>query len=104
MENLQPNTSMPQAPIGKMASGSKSNKNWVYWVVVLLVILGAAAYWWLASDILNAPTAGNSTEDQATAGLEQQSSSDDVNSIEADLNATNLNDLDKEFGDIEASF
>ena len=39
--------------------------------------------------------------DKATANLEKQSSSTGLKSIEKDVNATDLSDIDKEFVDIE---
>lgn len=54
----------------------------------------------------NAPTlaavAGNT--DPLTDALKQQGTSDEVGDIESDLNATNLNDLDRELDDINAAF
>jgi hypothetical protein len=71
-------------------------------IVILLVVAGA--YVWMTKDattsvidqsILNAP-------DSATNALNQQSSSDEMNAIEADVSATNLNDLNSDFGNIDA--
>ena len=70
------------------------NKKLVWWVVIIVVILIAAAfavYYW-QSGIYTLPTG------QGTTLLPP---SDTVTSIEADLNATNLNDLDKELADID---
>jgi len=40
-------------------------------------------------------------EDAATAALEEQSTSDEIEEIEADLEATDLDDIDEELTDIE---
>lgn len=40
--------------------------------------------------------------DTATAALEQQETSDEISAIEADLNATDFYNIDKELTDIEA--
>jgi uncharacterized protein YdgA (DUF945 family) len=41
-------------------------------------------------------------EDSQTAALQQQSDSDEIGQIEADIQATDLSNIDKELADIEA--
>lgn len=66
------------------------------------IILGLSGYI-LYSRTKPATTATQTqTSDTQSAKLEQQSSSDDINSIEKDLNSTDLNNLDKESTSIQA--
>ena len=44
----------------------------------------------------------SSEEDETTIELEQQSSSDEISAIEADLETTDLSKLDQELEEIEA--
>ena len=53
-------------------------------------------------EMITEETAPPTEEDTQTAALQQQSDSDEINDIEADLQATDLSNLDKELADIEA--
>jgi|SRR3989344_5416725 len=70
-------------------------------IIILLIILGGLYFW---GQRVN--DRGAQTEDFVTPGadiesLETQGTSDDVTSIEADLNTTNLDDLGTEVDYIE---
>lgn len=68
----------------------------------LVVALGLSGYVLYS----RTKTASNSnptqTTDSQSAKLQQQSNSDDINSIEKDLNGTDLNNIDKESTSIQA--
>lgn len=79
------------------------------WIVLLAVVLAiGVGMWWYTShqellpavDNQETGVAPNSAVDADVQALNTQSSSDDVASIDADLQATDLNNLDKELGDI----
>jgi uncharacterized protein with FMN-binding domain len=79
-------------------------------IVVVLLIIGAFYFW---SNRTPAPVtpATETTEtapapmtDPSTEALNQQSANDDLTSLEADVNATDLSGLDAEMGTIEAEF
>jgi len=66
------------------------------WLVIILVVVAVGAYvgW-------NFFKAGPiSPADTSLKQLEKQGTSDELSAIEADLNATDLSNLDKELGDI----
>ncbi|MBI2023708.1 hypothetical protein HYT01_04075 [Candidatus Giovannonibacteria bacterium] len=79
-------------------SNSNSNSTMLGIVVVIVIVVGIVSYWWFAmggAGVSFMPGNGDVKD------LQKQSSSDEVASIEADLNDTTLNDLDKEVTDIE---
>ncbi len=71
-------------------------------IIVLLLTLGGFYFY---GDQLNkkaaTPEEIQKTPDESAMKLQEQSASDETSSIEADLNATDLNGLDKELQDIE---
>lgn len=94
MEPMTPPIISPeQAP-------AASKKMAVIWIVVAVAVLvGIGWYYFFYFIPLPSVPSG---PDEATTKLEQQSSSDEVSAIEQDLGATDLGDLDKELGDIDA--
>lgn len=74
-------------------------------IIVAILVLGGLYFWGRelvgngeepsAADIAN-------QEDPQLQELREQDSSDDVSSIEADIEATDFSDIDQEFSDIEA--
>lgn len=84
--------------ISRQAAADRSG-NAVVWGVVVVIVIAAAAAWYFYMPLpVPAPA-----EDNATKTLETQSSSDDVNAIDQDLQQTDLNDLDKELSDINTA-
>lgn len=76
-------------------------------IILVIIIFGGLYYW--GGQINNQEERANITpeeiieqEDPALETLETQSSSDEIVDIEADLDLTNLEGLDKELGDIDA--
>jgi len=67
----------------------------------LIVILGLSGYILYSRNKPQATTTQTQTTDSQSAKLGQQSNSDDINSIEKDLNNTDLNNLDKESTSIQ---
>lgn len=74
-------------------------------IILALIIIGGLYFLKTRSNqnmyAPSAETAGTN-EDSITASLNQQGASDELNSIEADLNATNLDNLDQGAAVIEA--
>lgn len=76
-------------------------------IILVIIIFGGLYYW--GGQINNQEERANITpeeiieqEDPTLETLETQSSSDEIVDIEADLDLTNLEGLDKELGDIDA--
>lgn len=73
-------------------------------VIVIVVLILGGFYLWSQRNadieaLLDAPLPET---DQSVELLQAQSTSDEIESIESDLNATDLNDLDAELADIDA--
>lgn len=85
-------------------TGQSGKQMWLILVLVAVVI--GAGVWWYALRQGITPVANNNPEtsvsgtDTDLQALTTQGSSDDVASIDADLKATNLDNLDRELGDI----
>ena len=93
-------------------------KFWYLFVILAIILISAVGSLWFynqkaiqeksdqakmgVSDFIPEETAPPTEEDTQTAALQQQSDSDEINDIEADLQATDLSNLDKELADIEA--
>ena len=97
----------PEEPMGKtpQAPQEKAVGPIVGAVIIVVVLVLGGLYFWgqkiaqegapqTADEILEAP-------DETLESLEQQGTSDEIPDIEADLNATNLEELDVELRDIE---
>lgn len=69
-------------------------------IIVVLLILGGFYFWGTLNDSMS-PAEIEAEIDTALESLETQSTSDEVSDIEADLDATLLDDLDKELEDID---
>ncbi len=95
MGNVMPKTNNEKKPVGPIIG-----------IIIIVLVLTLGGFYFYGNqlnekngnvtpeEILNAP-------DASVVSLEQQSPSDEISDIEADLNATDLNDLDKELQDIE---
>ena len=76
-------------------------------LIVLVVIIVVGMIWAIDKGLLlpqlsPSPTATPSTAiDESTAALEEQGSSDEIEAIEADLENTDLSNIDQELTDIE---
>ena len=69
-------------------------------IIIVVIILAGGVYIW-GSRL--APLEENiETPDAQTEALRMQGTSDEVGSIEADLQATNLNDIDAGISDVDA--
>jgi len=90
-------------------------KFWYLFVILAVILIGVVAGLWFYNQkslsLLNQtsapaeeviPQAVEEETDTQTAALESQSESDEVASIEADLENTDLGNIDKEITDIEA--
>jgi len=76
-------------------------------IIILVLILGGLYFWGermnKGSEIPNPQVENSVTPDAQTQNLQQQSSSDDVNAIDADLTATDVNNLGNETVDMNAT-
>ena len=75
-------------------------------IILALIIIGGLYFLKERSSIVPYTPAltntSTTTSDSVTASLNQQSSSDNLNSIESDLNATNVDNLDQGASAVEA--
>ena len=98
MDTFNPNQMPPQGPVEK-----KSSIGSLIAVIVILVLIVVGGLYFLnqrASQPSYIPPAEQG--DAITESLNQQSNSDDLNSIEADLNATDINNIDQGASAVEA--
>ena len=79
-------------------------------ILVLGLVVMGVAYWKMSQEKalpsptptpVSLPTPSEETDAQ-TSALEEQGTSDEIEDIEADLNATDLSEIDKELDDIES--
>ncbi len=71
-------------------------------IIILVIILGAMYFWGQTIDRREAMLNQQMETLEQEEGLPEQSSSDDLGSIEADLNMANFEDLGDEFDSVEA--
>ena len=97
MDTFNPNQMPPmQSDINKKSTGP------LIAVIIILALIIVGGLYFLkerSSQPVYVPT---TESDSITDSLNQQSTSDDLNSIEADLNATDLSNLDQGAAAVEA--
>jgi len=98
MDTFNPNQ-MPPMP-GPGNTGKKSIGPLVAVIVILALIIIGGLYF--LKQRSSQPVYTPTPSDSITDSLNQQSTSDDLGSIEADLNATNLDNLDQGAAAVEA--
>lgn len=98
MDTFNPNQMPPMQ--GDMSKKSMGPLIAVIIILALIIIGGLYFLKERASQPIYVPAA---TGDSVTASLNQQSSSDDLNSIEKDLNATNVDNLDQGAAAVEVT-
>jgi len=92
-----------QMPPMQTSENKKSMGSLVAVIIILALIIVGGLYFLKTRSAQNAYVPVETTEeDSVTASLNQQNTTDDLSSIEADLNATDLNNLDQEAAAIEA--
>lgn len=100
--NMNPG-GMPNIPasegMAKMPTGGKGGKGMMI-AVVIVIIVAIVAFIMLRNDAgVMAPTDDTTSDvqqnDEVTNQLNTQSASDELDAIDADLNATDINSLDK---------
>lgn len=98
-QNQMPTMTSPAGPVE-----TKKSYGALIAVIVILLLIVVGGMYFLGQRMnrdYTLPTT-SSNGDEVTGSLEQQSSSDDLNSIESDLNANNFNNLDQGAAAIEA--
>ncbi|KKQ77716.1 MAG: hypothetical protein A2644_03395 [Candidatus Zambryskibacteria bacterium RIFCSPHIGHO2_01_FULL_39_63] len=100
MDTFNPNQ-MPPMQSMQSEPNKKSAGPLIAVIIILALIIIGGLYFLKerSSQEVYIPT---TTSDSITDSLNEQSDSDDLNSIEADLNATNLDNLDQGAAAIEA--
>ncbi|MEK7589775.1 MAG: hypothetical protein AAB475_00780 [Patescibacteria group bacterium] len=113
-ENQNTEMSVPTTPEqSHQESGEKKSVGPIIGIaiIVVIIIFGGLYYWGsklntddTIIDIADAPTVEEiiNQEDISLGQLQVQSSSDEIVNIEADLNLTDLENLDAELGNIDA--
>lgn len=85
-----------------MGEPEKKSAGPVFGIIIIVVLLILAGfYFWGTLDDSMSPAEIAAEADTALESLETQSTSDEISDIEADLDATSLDDLDQELGDID---
>jgi len=97
MDTFNPNQ-MPPMP---SESEKKSVGPLVAVIIILALIVVGGLYFLKQRSSQNTYVPPAETGDAVTASLRQQGSSDDLNTIEADLNATDLDNLDADLVNID---
>lgn len=101
-QNPQNQTGMP----GGAPQEEKSVGALIGSIIIIVIIVIGGIYFWATQEKMmpsDAPTqTENMMEDQSTNMLREQGTSDELSDIETDINATNVNNLDAEFSDIDA--
>ena len=99
MDPNQTNTS----PIPPVSPSKPSMGALIGIIVIVFVIIFGAFYFWGKMVEEKAANSSAMIETSSVEALNTQSSSDEITSIEADLNSTNVENLDKELKDVDAS-
>jgi cytoskeletal protein RodZ len=114
--NLPPVQEEVKEELSQVTPSEKPNfleRFWYLFLLIAVAALIAVGLLWASNQGYFAPKATPTPtpapiaspapeEDQETESLNQQGSSDEIDSIESDLNNTNLNNLDKELTNIES--
>lgn len=102
MDTFNPNQ-MPPMPT---AEGEKKSIGPLVAVIIILALIIVGGLYFLKerSAQENYVPIQPAQNDSSAESLRQQSDSDDLNSIEADLNATNLDNLDQGAAALQAEF
>lgn len=96
MDTFNPNQMPPMSQPEKKSAGPL-----IAVIIILALIIIGGLYFFKERTSQQAYTPKNESQDIVTS-LNQQSNSDDLGSIEADLNATNLDNLDQGAAVIQA--
>jgi hypothetical protein len=89
------NTSpMPETMPGEKPKGSSAGPVVGAIIIIVIIVLGGLYFW--GKKLAEAPV------DEETLELQEVNSSDDLADIEADLENTELDSLDSDFGELEA--
>lgn len=70
-------------------------------IIIVILVIGGLYFWGKQINDAQTPEEIATQSDPQTQSLKQQGSSDDIESIENDLEATQLNNLDAELEDME---
>ncbi|HEY4516162.1 MAG TPA: hypothetical protein VJH67_03170 [Candidatus Paceibacterota bacterium] len=106
MDTFNPQPPVSPNPISSFAPEKKSSGPLIAVIVILLIIIVGGLYF--LNQQMNRsrtlPTDSETTEesDNVTTSLEAQGNTDDLDSIEADLNATSIDSLDQGAAAIES--
>lgn len=98
MDTFNPNQMPPmQGQVEKKSTGSL-----IAVIIILALIIIGGLYFLKTRSSQNAYLPTDTADNGIIESLNQQSSSDELSSIEADLNATNLDNLDQGAAALEA--
>lgn len=105
---MDPQQTTPQVPNGSMPQTDDKSIGPVVGIIVIiaLIVLGGLYFWSQRIEVRNEMEAQNVEQSsdsnvQPSEEFGEQGSSDDVSSIEADLNATDVSSLGNEMDSIE---
>lgn len=101
---MEPQSQNPMSPAPQMPTDKSVGPAIGIIIIIIIIVLGGLYFW---GQRVNNQPALQSQNENVTPGadineLQNQSSSDDVSSIEADLKATNFDSLGTEVNSIDA--
>lgn len=105
MENTQPEQqSTEQAPQEEpnFADTKKGGVGPVLGIVVIIALIAIGGYYYFTSGVEQIPNYEAGEEDATVQALSEQSTSDTISDIEADVEATDLSEVDALLEDLEA--
>jgi len=100
MDTFNPNQMPPMPGVGSVAPKKSSGPLIAVIVILALIIIGGLYFF--KARMSEREAYAPATEDAITESLNQQGTSDELGSIEADLNATDIDNLDQGAAVIEA--
>ncbi|MEK9168085.1 MAG: hypothetical protein AAB769_02020 [Patescibacteria group bacterium] len=107
LNEQQMNTMQNMPPKSPMSSSNSPEKNTgalIGTIIIIIILVIGGLYMWgknLVDNGTMSPAEVLQAPDTATEALNNQGTSTKASDIEADLNTTDLTDIDKELGNIE---
>jgi hypothetical protein len=97
--DMNQNMANMQGNMGGMSNMSPEKKSYGALIAVIiilaLIVIGGLYFLGQRMDLAEVVPADQEANDEITTSLQSQNDSDDVSSIEADLNVTNIDNLDQ---------
>lgn len=105
MENTQPNEQNENQQEQPHFADTKKDGNGIgplLGIIVIIALLALGGFYYFTRGVNQIPSYEASEQDATVEALEEQSTSDAIADIEADVNATDLSEIDALLDDLEA--